>query len=287
MRYVVPVIVSLSLVGTADLTAQVRASERATVSQTVDGTTITMDYSRPQVRGRNPLFGGLVPWGSIWTGANWATTISADRNITLDGQPVPAGKYSVWFEVQPETWTLILDPVVERIHFMPPPRADNQIRLPVRTETGPYTELLTWSFPEVRHTGTTLRFAWGTTAVSLAVGVEPSQRYEVAADFAERFTGTWQITTQGALGNGTQRFEVSHRNDRLTVRWENPPDPRLGTLWLVPRGAGIFAPVEVENDQPWDVSPDVVIEFTPLEGRATKFEVRGIGDELWGTGIRR
>ena len=40
--------------------AQVKASEPASVSQTVDGTTITVVYSRPQARGRDSLFGGEV-----------------------------------------------------------------------------------------------------------------------------------------------------------------------------------------------------------------------------------
>jgi hypothetical protein len=269
-----------------DLSAQIRASERATVSQTVDGTTITMNYGRPQVRGRDSLFGGLVAWGSVWTGANWATTLKADKNITVNGHPVAAGRYSVWFQVQPETWTLILDPEPERFHLMPPPTSDQQLRFPVRPETGPHVEALTWSFPAVRPNGATLRFAWGTTAVSLAIGVEPSLTIAVAPDFAERFVGSYRMETRGLLGEGSARFDVSYRNGRLTATWEHPPNPRLGDIWLAPRGAGIFSPVELEKGELWDVVTDLVLEFTPLEGRASRFELRGPGDELWATATR-
>ena len=42
--------------------AQIRSSERGMASQTVDGTVITVDYARPQARGRRVIF-GVVYWG--------------------------------------------------------------------------------------------------------------------------------------------------------------------------------------------------------------------------------
>src|SRR6202022_1713356 len=87
--------------------AQIRASERGTVSQTVDGTVITVDYSRPQMRGRDSLFGKLVPHDEIWTpGAHQATTLLVSRDVTLAGKPLPAGKYSLWMVTKPGDWKL-------------------------------------------------------------------------------------------------------------------------------------------------------------------------------------
>ena len=43
-------------------TAQIRASERALLAQTIDGTTLTLDFARPRVRGRDSIFGGQVYW---------------------------------------------------------------------------------------------------------------------------------------------------------------------------------------------------------------------------------
>jgi len=86
----------LSSAAGAPAAAQIRGSEAGTVSQTLDGTTIAMAYSRPSARGRD-LFGALVPWDVVWTpGANWATTFETDRDVRLNGIDVPAGKYSVW-----------------------------------------------------------------------------------------------------------------------------------------------------------------------------------------------
>lgn len=126
----------------ADADAQIRASERGTVTQTVDGTTIKIDYSRLQARGRDELFGGVVPWGEVWTGANWATTIAVDRDITINGHELPPGTYSVWFEVQPEEWTVILDPEPRRFHLFAPEESDDQVRFTIRPETGSHMEVL-------------------------------------------------------------------------------------------------------------------------------------------------
>ena len=68
------------------------------MTQIIDGTKISMEYSRPRARGRNPLFGNprVVRWNEVWTpGANWATTFEINKPITLAGRAVAKGKYSV------------------------------------------------------------------------------------------------------------------------------------------------------------------------------------------------
>ena len=61
-----------------------------------DGKTITVDYSRPSVKGRT-IFGGLVPFGKVWrTGANSATTLKTNTDLTIGGTSVPAGTYTLY-----------------------------------------------------------------------------------------------------------------------------------------------------------------------------------------------
>src|SRR5215218_1928112 len=99
--------------------AQRRASELATVTQVIDGATVGIEYYRPMLRGRRPFGpGAVVHWGEVWTpGANWATTLEASRDVRLNGQALPKGKYSVWLIPQ-ETgdWTLFLSPDARRFH---------------------------------------------------------------------------------------------------------------------------------------------------------------------------
>jgi len=59
----VAVLLAASLLGAVpSASAQLRASERGSVAQNVDGTRVTVDYSRPRARGRSPIYGTpMVP----------------------------------------------------------------------------------------------------------------------------------------------------------------------------------------------------------------------------------
>src|SRR5271169_6019206 len=74
-----------------------------------DGKTVTVDYSRPSMRGRK-IFGGLVPYGQVWrTGANSATSLKTDANLTIGGASVPAGSYTLYTIPDEKKWTLIIN----------------------------------------------------------------------------------------------------------------------------------------------------------------------------------
>jgi len=72
-----------------------RPSQNATVSQALGTTTLSLKYSRPGVKGR-PIWGALVPWDQPWrTGANEATQFTCSDDISVEGQPLPAGTYAL------------------------------------------------------------------------------------------------------------------------------------------------------------------------------------------------
>lgn len=61
-----------------------------------DGVKVTMEYSSPQVKGRE-IWGKLVPFDQVWrTGANEATTIEFSTNVTINGKELPKGKYALF-----------------------------------------------------------------------------------------------------------------------------------------------------------------------------------------------
>lgn len=74
-----------------------------------DGKTITVDYSSPRMKGRK-IFGDLVPNGEVWrTGANEATTLVTNTDLTVEGKTVPAGNYTIFTVPNPDKWTLIIN----------------------------------------------------------------------------------------------------------------------------------------------------------------------------------
>lgn len=82
--------------------------------------TIKVQYGSPAVKGR-AIWGDLVPFNVVWrTGANEATFIDIPQDITVEGQNLAAGKYSL-FTIPKEngTWTVIFnsDWNLEHGHF--------------------------------------------------------------------------------------------------------------------------------------------------------------------------
>lgn len=71
-----------------------KASPARTAEGTINGTQVTINYSSPAVKGRN-IWGEVVPMGKVWrAGANEATTIEFSDDVKVEGQALPAGKYS-------------------------------------------------------------------------------------------------------------------------------------------------------------------------------------------------
>ena len=152
--------------------AQVKPSEKASVSQVINGTTITLEYYRPVARGRESLFGGVVRWGETWTpGANWATTLSTSRDIRLNGQRVPRGKYSVWMvTARDSAWTVFLHEDARLFHTRRPRGTDHDVaRFAAEPVEAAYLEALMWYFPKIERDSAVLRMHWGTTAIDLRV----------------------------------------------------------------------------------------------------------------------
>ena len=144
-------VVAFLLLPTAQADAQIRASEPSSFTQAVDGTVFRIDDYRPRARGRSPLFGtDAVVWEHTWTpGANWATKLSFQKPIELDGVSVPAGIYSLWFDLDPVSFMpheFFLEPDTLIFHTMGPARADDQIRFPVTITEGAFREVMTWDF---------------------------------------------------------------------------------------------------------------------------------------------
>jgi hypothetical protein len=91
-----------------------RASKNGETAGAIDGVEITLEYGRPNVKGRK-IWGGLIPYGKVWrTGADEATTISLGSDVQIEGQSLAAGTYGL-FTVPGETeWVVIFNKVAEQ-----------------------------------------------------------------------------------------------------------------------------------------------------------------------------
>ncbi len=82
-------------------------SPAAKLEQVVGLTDVTLEYSRPAMRGRT-IFGDLVPYGEVWrTGANANTKITFGDNVTVDGQELKKGTYAIYTIPNETSWEII------------------------------------------------------------------------------------------------------------------------------------------------------------------------------------
>jgi len=86
-----------------------RPSPPATATGKIGDATISVDYSSPAVKGRK-IFGGILPYGKLWrAGANEATIFTTDKDITVGGKTLPAGKYSFFTTPGEKEWTIFFN----------------------------------------------------------------------------------------------------------------------------------------------------------------------------------
>lgn len=83
------------------------ASPSSKLEQTVGLTDVSVEYSRPGMKGRT-IFGDLVPYGKVWrTGANANTKVTFSDNVTIDGKELKKGSYALYTKPGKDSWEVI------------------------------------------------------------------------------------------------------------------------------------------------------------------------------------
>ena len=96
--------------------AQRYTSPPANVAAVIGGDHITIDYYAPSMHGRK-IMGNLVPYGEVWcTGANWATKITTESDLDINGLKLPKGSYSIWTLPNEKQWMLIINKQTGQFH---------------------------------------------------------------------------------------------------------------------------------------------------------------------------
>jgi hypothetical protein len=145
-----------------------RVSQPARVVQRVGATELALRYNRPSARGR-PLFGGIVPWDSVWCpGADEGTRLQTSRDLSLGSAVLPKGAYSLWMIPRAAgDWTLIFSRDADAYHVPYPGAAKDALRIPVRPARGAHVETLSWTFPLATKDSAALQLAWGDVVITV------------------------------------------------------------------------------------------------------------------------
>jgi hypothetical protein len=161
-----------------------RVSQHMVVTQTVGLTDITVDYSRPAVKGR-AIWGGLVPYDKVWrTGANEATQITFNDDVTINGQPLPKGTYSLHTIPGKDSWTIIFNKTAKQWGSFNYKQEDDALRVTAKPEKATFHELMSIEFPQVTNDNATVAIHWENIRVPFTVGTNTTTKVMADANTA-------------------------------------------------------------------------------------------------------
>lgn len=150
-----------------------QASPAAQISQKVGLTDVSVEYSRPSMKGRK-IFGELVPFGQVWrTGANAATLLTFSTPVTIEGKELPAGTYAIYSIPDKNLWTLIISSNTKLWGAVGYDQADDIMRFMVKPgKTGQRYETMEINFVDMTDTGASVAIKWENTRVKFRIETE-------------------------------------------------------------------------------------------------------------------
>jgi hypothetical protein len=152
---------------------QVRASLKASTMQRLGiDTDITIEYSRPGVKGRK-IWGELVPYGLApgnrysdnkpypWrAGANENTTIEFNKDILIEGNTLPAGKYGIHMIPSEKDWIIIFSKNNSAWGSFKYNQEEDALRITVTPVKAPHQEWMVFGFDDLAGTSATAYLHW-------------------------------------------------------------------------------------------------------------------------------
>ncbi|HKH60154.1 MAG TPA: DUF2911 domain-containing protein [Flavitalea sp.] len=203
-------------------------SPAAVVSQIIGISTITVNYSRPSVKGRE-VWGNLVPYGwnvqgfgagtsAPWrAGANENSTIKLTHDAKVEGQTVPAGTYGLFFVVNKDNTGEVILSKDSRSwgSFFYDPKQD-QLRARIQTREISNTELLTYDFINTSKTAAELVLNW--EKKQLPVKIEFDVDKIVMANAAEELKGPVGFNWQGFSSAANYALQ-NNINQEQALKW--------------------------------------------------------------------
>ncbi len=168
---------AIAVLATAALSAQnitglPRVSPHAQTTQKVGISTITVDYHRPSVNGRE-VFGTLVPYDAVWrAGANDNTTITFSDDATVEGEALAAGTYGLHMIPGAENWTIIFSNNSTSWGSFSYDEAEDALRVEVTAVEAPFQEQLSYGFDDVSANEATVYLHWADRKVPVTVAFD-------------------------------------------------------------------------------------------------------------------
>jgi tetratricopeptide (TPR) repeat protein len=231
----------------ADLSGQApplilpKASQRASVTQTIGLTQVSITYDRPLVNKRE-VWGKLVPYDSVWrAGANENTVIAFSSPVRVGGQKLPAGRYGVHMIPTATRWTVILSKQADAWGSFSYDPKEDALRLTAEPVAAPFQEALGYTLDDPGGSSVVATMHWEKLAVPFTIEVDHKQ--VVVDSLRQQLRGLgrffWQPWAQAAAwcaGNEVNLEEASDWAQQSIAINENFTNLRLKATLLEKTG---------------------------------------------------
>ncbi|MFD1628823.1 DUF2911 domain-containing protein [Pseudopedobacter beijingensis] len=142
-------------------------SPPATAKQTLaNGVEVTINYAQPSVKGRT-IGNDIAPYGKVWrTGANAATQFEVNKDVTVNGHALKAGKYSLFTIPGVKEWVVIFNKTWDQWGAYKYQEKEDALRVNVKSgKTKQFTEQMTFEIDKAGQ----VDLLWGDVAVGFKV----------------------------------------------------------------------------------------------------------------------
>lgn len=204
------------------------ASPAASASQTIGISTVTVNYSRPAVKGR-AIWGALVPYGwnvegfgaqnsAPWrAGANENTVVTFSHPVKVQGTDVPAGSYGLFFTINKDNTGEVLLSKDYRSwgsYWYDP--ANDQLKAKIALRDIAHVEHLTYDFINLTRNSAELVLNW--EKKQFPVKVEFAVDEIVMANAAQELKGPAGFTPQGPVSAANYALQ-NNVNHEQALQW--------------------------------------------------------------------
>lgn len=192
---VILITVGASALAAQTLTVLPEASQRASVSQRIGLTDITVSYHRPLINGRK-VWGDLVPWGQVWrAGANENTTITFTDPVTVEGKALAKGVYGLHMIPGPENWIVIFTKNSSAWGSFTYKQDEDALRVTVKAKPSEMHEALVYDFDDLQPDSVAVNMRWEKLAVPFHVAVDAKET--TMSSLRDQLRGGLQYTWEG------------------------------------------------------------------------------------------
>lgn len=209
-----------------------QASPGATISQTVGLGKVTVEYSRPALKGRK-MFGVQVPYGKVWrTGANKITNVILSDEMLVNGQKVAAGTYGLFTIPTANEWTIILSKDADMWGSYDYKEANDVVRFTVKAQKlAKAQEYFTIEFADFTASETNVAISWENAMVKFSIKNDPDAK--IMAEIQKKMAASdISVATYSAAAN---YYYDTNRDLKQAYEWANKVvenDQKFWTYYL-------------------------------------------------------